>query len=69
VTVVVPLGNLESVFYSSNAGLPTSRRILRRELDHNVTSLPPAAIAKTADTIETTEVNLLCPGRFPLIVI
>jgi hypothetical protein len=58
--------------YSGNAGLPTGRRILRRQPDYNVTSSPPAAIAETAETTETTEtteVNLLCPGRFPLIAI
>jgi hypothetical protein len=37
-----------------------ARRILCRQPDHN------AAIAETA---ETTEVNLLRPGRFPLIAI
>jgi hypothetical protein len=67
VTVVVPLGNLESVFYSSNAGLPTGRRILRRQPDYNVTSSLPAAIAETAETTETTEVNLLRPGFSSLI--
>jgi hypothetical protein len=72
VTVVVPLGNLESVSYSGNTGLPTGRRILRKQPGYNVTSSSSAAIAKTAETAETTEtaeVNLLCPSRFPLIAL
>jgi hypothetical protein len=49
--------------YFSNTKLFTGRRILRKQPDYN------AVIAKTAETIETIEVNPLRPSCFLLIAI